>query len=116
MFTTRSGSAAGVRMNIHQWTTDHAREIERIAGIDQAALAEWQRFTQSGGARPLDRSRVDASPYFHVHTRNLWRFFRGPLIDGRGLLTANFDPGSDFDLGIYAHHMFVAEIAHELFE
>jgi hypothetical protein len=39
------------------------------------------------------------------------RFFSGPLIDASGAPV-----GFGFSLGIYAHHLFVAEVSEELFQ
>lgn len=116
-FTTKSGSAVGAKTSIHQWTRENAVEIEKISKVDREAEDEWKRFTSRDQIMfPLKLPLVAKSPYFHVHTQNLWRFYAGPLVDGSGKLTANFNSQSDFGLEIYAHHLFVAEIAHELFE
>jgi hypothetical protein len=105
-----SGPTARGKTDIHRWIKDHGPAIDQIARVDRAAEMEWDRFFKARG-RPLNRSRVESSPYFHVNTENLMRFFSRPLIDpgtGRPL-----DAG--FPMDIYAHHLFVAEISWELF-
>lgn len=111
-FTTHPVAAGttGGRINIHDWIRSHSTAIGAIARADARAQTEWTRFV-GAPTSTLDRSKVDPSPWFHVNTQNLMRFFSGPLIDAAGRPVA-----FGFTLGIYAHHLFVAEIAEELFE
>ena len=98
------------RTNIHDWVRSHGTAVAAIASADGRAQTEWRRFV-GAPTSTLDHTKVDPSPWFHVNTQNLMRFFSGPLIDASGRPVA-----FGFPLGIYAHHLFVAEIAEELFE
>ena len=111
-FTTEpvtAGVTGSSRVNIHDWITAHATAVAAIARADGRAQTEWRRWL-SAPRTSLNRAIVDQSPYFHVNTQNLMRYFSGPLIDASG---APVDAG--FSLAIYSHHLFVAEISEELF-
>ena len=98
------------RINIHTWVRSHWSAVRAIARADAAAQTEWRRFNRNP-SRPLNRSIVDQSPGFHVNVEDLMRFF------GRRLINSSGAPmGNGFSLGIYAHHLFVAEISEELFQ
>jgi hypothetical protein len=118
-FTTQpvaAGTTSG-KTNIHDWVSHrHPAEVAAIARADERAEAEWKRFVRAPTST-LERAKVDPSPWFHVNTQNLMRFFAGPLLDasGRPVLDASGRPVFGFPLGIYAHHLFVAEISEELF-
>lgn len=110
-FTTQPvpPGATGGRVNIHDWIRRHSAAISAISRKDIPAEAEWKRFCSARTAT-LNRTIVDQSPYFHVNTQDLMRFFGGPLIDSSG-----HPSGCGFLLGTYAHHLFVAEISDEMF-
>jgi hypothetical protein len=97
----------GVR---HDWIRTHTTAVDAIALADARAQTEWTRWIRAPSTT-LNRAIVDPSPWFHVNTQNLMRFFSGPLIDASG---APVEFG--FSLGIYAHHLFVAEVSEELFQ
>jgi hypothetical protein len=107
-FSTDRTPPAG-KTNVHDWGRRHAADIAAIAAADEQAERSWNAFVPDPTRHPLPAS-VANSPYFHVNTRNLMRFFSVPLIDASGRPT---DWG--FPLGIYAHHLFVAEFSEELF-
>ena len=110
-FTTQP-VAAGTpgRVNIHDWIRTHTTAVDAIALADERAQTEWRRWIRAPSTT-LNRAIVDPSPWFHVNTQNLMRFFSGPLIDASG---APVEFG--FSLGIYSHHLFVAEVSEELFQ
>lgn len=108
-FTTATAPAAG-KTNVHSWAARHTGGIAAVAAADERAQRAWNAFLAAPGT-PLPPS-VATSPYFHVNTQNLMRFFAGPLIDpATGAPTAG-----GFSLGIYAHHLFVAEFANDFFD
>jgi hypothetical protein len=107
-FSTDATPPAG-KTNVHGWATRHAGEIAAIAAADVRAEQAWNTFLAEPRRHPLPAS-VASSPYFHVNTRNLMRYFAGPLLDASGNPTEG-----GFPLGIYAHHLFVAEFSEELF-
>ncbi|HUV92286.1 MAG TPA: DUF4157 domain-containing protein, partial [Anaerolineales bacterium] len=112
-FTTQPVPAGTTgRINLHSWvgSRSHWSAIRAIGRADQAAQSEWFRFVRNP-SRPLNRSIVDQSPWFHVNVEDLMRFFGRRLINSSGMPVAR-----GFSLGIYAHHLFVAEISEELFQ
>ena len=110
-FTTQPVPAGTTgRVNLHSWVRSHWLAIRAIGRADGAAQSEWFRFVRNSSV-PLNRSIVDQSPWFHVNVEDLMRFFGRRLINSAGMPVAR-----GFPLGIYAHHLFVAEISEELFQ
>jgi hypothetical protein len=115
-FTTNpvpAGSTTG-KQNIHDWIKAHSSDVSAVAKADAVAQAEWQRFTNNQ-ATPLHHSVTDKSPYFHVNTQDLMHFFGAPILR-KNSAGAEIATNFGFTLGIYAHHLFVAEISEELFQ
>ncbi|HEX3758750.1 MAG TPA: DUF4157 domain-containing protein [Kofleriaceae bacterium] len=110
-FTTHTGATAAGRVNMQQWVNHHRAHLDAIKAVDDPAEREWNRWLRASQTTQLNHAIVDPSPYFFVNTQDLMRFFGGPLINAAGQPVA-----AGFSQGIYAHHLYVAEIAHELFE
>jgi hypothetical protein len=106
-FTT-DPSPSGGKINVHDWGTRHAADIAAITSADVVAEKEWKRLFNERGT-PLSTALTTPSPYFHVNTQNLMRYFPGPLI------ASGTAREFGFDLAIYAHHLFPAELSEEFF-
>src|SRR5262249_29432307 len=76
--------ATGGKQNIHDWIRRHGPAVAAIARADSLAEPEWRRFVKNP-TTTLDHAKVDPSPWFHVNTQNLMRFFSGPLLDPSGV-------------------------------
>ena len=107
-----AGSTSG-KQNINDWIRAHSADVSAIARADVAAQAEWSRFRKNP-ATPLDHSITDKSPWFHVNAQDLMRFFGGPILQ-KNSAGVEVSTAFGFTLGIYSHHLFVAEISEELF-
>jgi hypothetical protein len=103
---TRAAACAGGSARVGR----HCSDLDAIKRVDDPAEGEWFRWLRAP-TTPLNHAIVDRSPYFFINTQNLMRYFASPLINAAGQPVA-----SGFNQGIYAHHLYVAEIAHELFE
>ena len=106
-FTT-DASPSGGKINVHDRGTRHAADIAAITSADVIAEKEWKRLFKEPGT-VLSTALTTPSPYFHVNTQNLMRFFAGPLI------ASGTAREFGFDLGVYAHHLFPPELSEEFF-